>query len=360
MSSRPAQLACPVPAHHWPAAFAAAPAPGRARPPALRGRRPRAVALLCLAAGCWALYTPITSAALTRHTPMPLLLVGQVAVAAIVMWLVVALRGHRRVPHLRRVVLISALDPAGNTTLWAVALTSVQAAEGSLLATSECVLVAVLGVLILHERPAVASWAGLLVCLPGLWLLAGMPVSLALSAGVALSLASTTASALYCTAVAWMSRTTNTLMTTFTAWQYTFGLLWLLLAVAVIAPLREQATIAALGQLDPGAAALTVLGGLLLGTATLLYNIAVRSISITEAGIVLNLIPVGGAVIGVLWLGNTLTLAAIAGGAITFAGIVLYQAGPALIRLQRRTRGWADRAPLPFVLSARKDHSDDH
>ncbi|MEV4079829.1 DMT family transporter [Nonomuraea fuscirosea] len=286
--------------------------------------------LLVIAAACWATRTPVTAAALAERMPVLMLLLVHVAAATAVLWIVVAVRGYRPIPQLRAAVLLGALEPAGNGVLFALALTTVPAATGSLLLSTECMLVVVLGVVVLRERLGPAGWAGLLLCLPGVWLLSGTPTSLSLSVGVLLTFGATSVSAIYSTAIAWLGCNRGGDVLTYTAWQFTIGLLCLL---ALTAAQYGTTTAAALPG-SPATWTLALAGGSLLAVACLSYNLAVSHVAIAEAGIVLNLIPVLGAGLSVIWLGDRLSPQALLGAAITLAGIcVLHLRRPSSERL---------------------------
>ncbi|MEU4576135.1 DMT family transporter [Nonomuraea sp. NPDC023979] len=299
-----------------------------------RGGRPMASAALAGAAALWAAYTPVTSVAATSAVvtvPMPvtLLLPIQVAVAAAVLWLAVVLRGHRPPGPVRRLVLLGALEPAANCTLFALALTIVPAAAGSLLLSSESVLVALLGVLVLKERLGRAGWAAVLACLPGLWLLAGADTLVDLSPGALLVFAATAASALYATAAAWPPRTEHVRgmdALTMTTWQFTFGLAWVSLLPLGHLLTSSHTIISAVTHTSAGAWWAAIGGGLLLAAPCLLYNHAIRHVGIARAGVILNLIPVFGAAIAVIWLGDTLSGRHLLGATITLAGITILAA----------------------------------
>ncbi|MGV9383574.1 DMT family transporter [Nonomuraea sp. NPDC003707] len=280
--------------------------------------------LLVLVAVGWAAYTPVTAVALAQ-LPLTVVLLTEVVVAAALLWLVTALRGYRPVPALGRVALLGVLEPGANCVFFAGALTILPAAESSLLLSGESALVAALGVLVLGERLGRAGWAGLLVCIPGLWLLSGMPSPLHISLGVLLVLAATTASAIYSTAAAGLARTcardTLSAALSATAWQFTAGLACVA-ALALGHALASPRTLAAdLADAAPSAWAAAAVGGLLLALPCVLYNHVIRRMPIAEAGVILNLIPVIGAAIGVLWLGDTLTSHHLWGAAITVAGV---------------------------------------
>ncbi|MFI7643582.1 DMT family transporter [Nonomuraea sp. NPDC049400] len=307
-------------------------APSQTPAPQPLGHRPRSrrrpgphLALLG-AASAWAAYTPVTSLAITHHMPVAILLPIQVTVAAVLLWTVVVLRGYRRVLRLRRIALLAALEPTANVGCFALALTWLQAADGSLLLTSESVIVALLGVLVLHERLRPAAWIGLMLSLPGLWLLSGASTGLHLSPGVLAAFAATTASALYSTATAWVGRTSSPDVITFTAWQFGFGAIWVT-TIATGAIIIKPGTITVTAShLAPSTWIAAAAGGLLLAAPSLAYNYAIRHVPIAEAGITLNLIPVLGAAIGVIWLGDVLTVHALVGGAITLVAIFTIQA----------------------------------
>ncbi|MEU4229457.1 DMT family transporter [Nonomuraea sp. NPDC026600] len=108
-----------------------------------------------------------------------------------------------------------------------------------------------------------------------------------------------------------------------TAWQFTFGLLWLVAFAITQAQTGSDTIVTLVGSATPTSWPLALVGGLLLAASCLAFNHAVRHVPIAEAGIILNLIPVLGAAIGVIWLGNVLTVGAMLGGAVTIVGILI-------------------------------------
>ncbi|MFM1651997.1 DMT family transporter [Brevibacillus sp. B_LB10_24] len=70
----------------------------------------------------------------------------------------------------------------------------------------------------------------------------------------------------------------------------------------------------------------------------LLWNFSLRTVSASQAGITLNLIPVFTALIGIT-IGEQVTVAQILGGLLVFAGVTLTSVSPGLWRLRREKRG---------------------
>ncbi|MEV0151887.1 MULTISPECIES: DMT family transporter [unclassified Nonomuraea] len=293
--------------------------------PAVR-RRVGPWVCLVAAAACWATYTPVTSVALNARMPVSALLFVQVAAATAVLWSAVVLRGRGPVPNLGRIAMLGVLEPGANCTFFSLGLTVLPSAASSLLLSSESVLVAVLGVLVLGERLGRPGWAGLGAGVLGLWVLSGAQGTGGFSPGALLVIAATGASAIYCVTAARVMRDDRVDVIATTAWQYNVGLLCVG-ALAAGQLVADPGRLAAQVALIPAPVwATAAAGGLLLAVPSLLYNAAIRHIPIAAAGVVLNLIPVLGAAIGVLALGDRLAVHQVVGAAVTVAGIVLLTA----------------------------------
>ncbi|MEV4116851.1 DMT family transporter [Nonomuraea sp. NPDC049695] len=277
----------------------------------LRGR----IMLLLSAAG-WSLLPPASKSALgSGFAPLDLLAV-QLATATAVLGVVVWRRGARPVPPIRHTLMRALLEPIGNVGLFLLGLAHLTAAYGSLLLTCEGLLTAVLAVVVLHERLAPRAWAGLLAGVPGLWLLLGTPTSLSVSTGSMLVLAGVACSAAYATMTARAMRQAVDVITT-TAVQVALALAIsapLALALKALHPARDVPA--------PAAWIVAIASGLLLAGPTLLYNSALACVSVGESAVIYQLIPVFGAGLGVLLLGETVNAVQILGAVLTLTGVL--------------------------------------
>ncbi|WP_188196690.1 DMT family transporter [Nonomuraea sp. SYSU D8015] len=264
----------------------------------------------------WALLTPTSKFAMNSgFLPLSLLAV-QLATAAAALGAVVWHRGRQALPPLRHSLLRALLEPVGNVGLCWLGLAYLSAARSSLLYSVEGLLTAVLAAVVLRERLSAAAWCGLLAGVPGLWLLMGASTGLSMTAGSMLVLAGVTCSAIYGIVTARVMRRDVDAITT-SAVQMT-------LALVVVAPLALGGELFGSHSVpDLPAWGAAIGGGLLLAGPSLLYTAALAHVPVGESGLIYNAIPVIGAGLGVLLLGEALSLAQLVGGVLVLAGVLL-------------------------------------
>jgi drug/metabolite transporter (DMT)-like permease len=277
-------------------------------------RRPSGVALLSLAAASWALATVTTKVTLEELAPVDLLAV-EVGVGAVVAWLALAVRrGPRRVPTAsRRYALLGLAEPAVTFALFDIGIDRTGAADAAVLVAAQSIFAVALSWLVLHEQMTARVGTAVALGFAGVVVVgsdgAGHGASLV---GDVLVLASSAAAAGSAVGARWIGTAEGTDAVTVTAWQ--------LLAAATVSAAALGVTAVAghsmLGDAD-AAHLLAALATGLLGSAVpfLLYNIAIRDVSVSTAAVVLNLIPVFGAGLAVALLGNRLSLVQLVGGA---------------------------------------------
>ncbi|MBO3744873.1 DMT family transporter [Streptosporangiaceae bacterium NEAU-GS5] len=83
-----------------------------------------------------------------------------------------------------------------------------------------------------------------------------------------------------------------------------------------------------------------IAAGVLVALPSLLYLQAIVHISVGTAATILNLIPVLGMLISVAWLGDTLTVRQLIGGAVLVICTALVSLRPAVVPHRARPRTW--------------------
>jgi len=282
------------------------------------------------AAASWSAATVLTKVVLHQLAPLDLLGVELFSSAA-VMVLAVAVRGRPYLPRRRRTfVMLGALEPALSFALFDFGLARTGAADAALLVAAESLFGVLIARLVLGER--ISRPTALLL---GLGFTGSVLVGLG-EAGHATSLfgdvlvlgGSLTAAA-YGVGARRFSEGEDNLAATATQ---------LVAAALLSAPLVVLGAATGSSHLT-SANASHLIGGVAVGLTGgalpfLAFNFAIRNLAVAGAGLVLNLIPVVGAGLAVLVLGERLGPAELAGGAL----VVLAAAGAGLA---------AESAPAP-------------
>ena len=294
-----------------------------ARPKSTSAHR-RHVGALVLATMFWGCDSAATKYALHGFGPLTLLAV-QLVIASAVLWVVLTVRCHRRGSYAlaapRRVyAMLGALEPglAYGGLNYGLAWTS--AVAGSLISGLEASCTFALAVLVLREPftrrgllTAVVSGAGaVLVGLSGATGRAGL--------GDALVLAGVFAAATANLVAARQHADTDAMR--MTAWQFTFGLSFVLPLLALQWASGAEAVPVNVSWREWLAAGIG--GTVVLVIPFLLFNAVVTKVPATTSAVALNLYPVFGVVAAVLVLGEQLTALDVAGGALIVAGITAF------------------------------------
>jgi drug/metabolite transporter (DMT)-like permease len=297
-------------------------------------RRPSGIALLSLAAASWSLATVTTKVTLEQLAPVDLLAV-EVAVGASAVWLAVLVRpGPRHVPGgLWRFAVLGVVEPALTFALFDIGIDHTSAANAAVLVAAQSIIAVALASLVLREHMTARVGAAVAFGFAGVVVVGSDGTGHgATLLGDALVLASSVAAAAAAVGARRIGTAGHADAVTVTAWQ--------LLSAAIVAmpPLAVTALAghSMLGAGDPAHLLAAVATGLL-GSALpfLLYNLAIRDVSVSIAAVILNLIPVFGAGLAVLLLGNRLSALQLLGAAaIVLATLVV-------------DRGGAPGAPVP-------------
>jgi drug/metabolite transporter (DMT)-like permease len=221
----------------------------------------------------------------------------------------------------RRLVFLGAIGVGSYNTLLYAALQTTTATNGVLIPSFSPVLIAAVGYVFFAERIALRQWAGLVISLAGVLVIAGRGDFMALGrldvvTGDLLLLLAAVLWAVYTVCLRWRPAGLASIA---------FVTITIAVGVLLLFPLYllEMSTGRTL-TLSPGVAAglayVAVFPSLL---AYLFWNRGVAVLGANRAGIFINLVPVFGVALAVLVLGETLEPFHWAGAALVFAGLAL-------------------------------------
>jgi len=276
-------------------------------------RRPSGITLLSLAAVSWALATVTTKVTLEQLSPIDLLAV-EVSVGAGAVWLAITLRGGAaRAAHRWRSARLGLVEPALTFALFDIGIDRTGAADAAVLVAAQSIFTVALSWLVLRERTSARVGAAVALGFAGV-VVVGSDGSGhgATVLGDVLVLASSAAAAVAAVLARRIGTAGGSDAVTVTAWQ-------LLAAAIACTPVLGVAALAGRSMLGSADAAhlLAAIATGLLGSAVpfLLYNTAIRDLNVSVAAVILNLIPVFGAGLAIVLLGNSLSPVQFAGAA---------------------------------------------
>jgi drug/metabolite transporter (DMT)-like permease len=271
--------------------------------------------LLAGAALSWGVATITTKVALAQLVPTDLFAI-EVATATLVIWACLLVKGRVAWPRgWRAFALLGVLNPALSFVLFDLGLARTGAADGALLLASDAVISALLAWAALGERLTTIGWAALAAGSAGAALVtlqAGGHGSSLL--GDVLVLAASAAAAGYGVGARRFAAESGALAATGVQ---------LLAAMAIAIPVFAVAAAGGhthLKHVDAGhlfaAAATGVLGG---GLPFVLFNLAIRDVTVISAALVTNLVPLLGAALAIGLLGERLAGIQLVGGVLVVA-----------------------------------------
>jgi drug/metabolite transporter (DMT)-like permease len=271
-----------------------------------------------LAVVMWGLAPVATRAAVAHLAPLPLLVL-RLGVAAVLLlpWAVPVFRRLTPRPA-GRLVAAGALGLVGYNLPVTVGLQWLPAATAGLLLATEPVWVMLLGYLFLAEQAGARAWLGSAVALGGVLVLAGPAAltgagGLKALAGAGLVLAGTLAFGAYTIVLRPLSQAYGAVRATAAS-----------TVVGALPYLAFAGTLPRLAGLAPaewGELAFLALGSTVAGL--LLWNLAVLSAGSTRVSLLLYLEPVVSVLGAVIFLGERVTLAMLAGGLLILAGVAV-------------------------------------
>lgn len=242
---------------------------------------------------------------------------ARVAIGALILAPMAFARAHRAPPlPIRELLVLSFVGVAFYYVVFNLAMVYTSAVQGALVQSSIPAATALIAVLWFREQATLARWIGVALSVAGvLVVFSGSATEGARNAllGNVLMFASVLSWGLY-TSLA--KRVAHIDAIVVTACIMGIG-------AAMLAPMAAYEVLQqGWPQLSmKGWGGLVFLGVLASGVAYVMYNDALRHMDAGQAGAFTNLIPIVGVATGVLVLGETLTLRAIAGGVLVMIGV---------------------------------------
>lgn len=285
-------------------------------------RRATAILSLIFVMGIWGSAFSVTKAAIAEVPPVLIAFLRFALAAAILLPLTLIRRGSSpRMPK-RQWVRVAAMGLSGFTLFQAgsnIAQTYTTATQAAIIQSIIPVLTVILAALVLRERPTGRRVAGIALSLVGVFavVLAAAPSESARSPllGGAIMLGAVGMWAIY-TVIA--KRLAGADLLDVTAYSTAFGALFLL----------PMALVESGGQALPGISAggwlsIAYLGVMSSALANLLYNRSLAHLEANQAATFINLVPIVGVLVAVLFLGEPVIGWQLAGGAVTLLGVWL-------------------------------------
>ncbi|TXC97443.1 DMT family transporter [Streptomyces sp. ISID311] len=281
--------------------------------------RLRPYGALIAAAGSWGVATAVAKYAVDGIGAFTTLFI-EVGTAAAALWIAMLRVRPRRTVPLRHYLFLGLLEPVVAYGALDLGLQRTGAADAALLDGLQSAMVLVMGVVFIKEAVTRRSVAGVLVATVGAALLTGAHFTLSGSIGDALVLLGALGASASVIVVSRLAAEASALE--LTAYQFGFGFLFTIPMMAVVWGTGSEKVPDA-AQLPHVAAAMAIgLVGFALGY--LAYNYAVSHAAVGMAGMALNLIPLFGVVVAVLWLGEDLSTPKVIGGALILVGVFLF------------------------------------
>jgi drug/metabolite transporter (DMT)-like permease len=287
---------------------------------ASRGSHPGAM-LAMLAALCWGMATVMSKGALSGFPPLALLTI-QLAASVIVLWIALMLRGVS-LPGWRegwRFAWLGLLEPGLAYLFALIGLSATGAGSATLIGATESVMIAALAALLLKERITLLFGVLSAVAIGGLILAVGLKdMESDAFVGDAFILAGTAAAALYVVLSSRAASRHDPIL--IVACQHSLALLFSLPLVTVELASRDSAGVA---TISPSLWALAIASGVVQNALAFSFYLgAMRFISTSLAGAFLLLAPIVTLTGAGLFLGESVTLMQLAGGALTIGALAM-------------------------------------
>jgi O-acetylserine/cysteine efflux transporter len=277
------------------------------------------MAALAVAATSWGVATTGTKYALGGLDPLTLI-AFELLLAALVLWLIVAVRGFRRPSSLVRVALMGLCEPALAYVSQTLGLTRTTATDGALIQGLECVFVVILAALVLREPISRAVAVAIALATVGLAVLEGGGGLTGPGVGDALVLFGALCAAAYTILARRLAADDDPLSVT--AVQFTVAST-AALGPAVVAMGRGTETVPL--SVDWRFLVVAALVGIVgYGGSFVLYNTAIRAVHAAPAAVIINLIPAVGFVSAVALLGEPLTVFTVGGALLICASVAIF------------------------------------
>ncbi|MFF4738331.1 DMT family transporter [Streptomyces sp. NPDC001262] len=276
---------------------------------------------LTIASVLWGVWTTAEKYSLSGLPVMTVLGVSLAAATAL-LWAALLNKGHQRPDRaqLRLLAVLGLLEPMLGYAAISMGLVHIEATQGALLSGTESCFVVALAAIVGRRLPTVRGITGVLLATAGVALLSGAHATLGLTPGDLMVLLGSLAAA---TATIVAGRAVLDLdPLVVTAYQFAFGFLFTL-------PLLVWQWAAGSGGATAGAepghwiVVVFVCGGGL-AAAFLLFNHAITRVSVSAAGVVLNIIPLFGLLAATLLLGESVNRWQCFGAMLILGGIFLF------------------------------------
>jgi O-acetylserine/cysteine efflux transporter len=277
------------------------------------------LAALVVAATSWGVATTGTKYALGGLDPLTLI-AFELVLAALVLWLIVAVRGFRRPSSLGRVALMGLCEPALAYVSQTLGLTRTTATDGALIQGLECVFVVILAALVLREPISRAVAVAITLATAGLAVLEGGGGLAGPGVGDALVLFGALSAAVYTILARRLAADDDPLSVT--AVQFTVASAAALVPALVALGRGTETVPASVGWRFLVVAALVGIVGY--GGSFVLYNTAITAVQAAPAAVIINLIPAVGFVSAVALLGEPLTVFTLGGAFLICASVGIF------------------------------------
>jgi drug/metabolite transporter (DMT)-like permease len=277
--------------------------------------------LATLAAVCWGLATVMSKGALSSFPPV-LLLIVQLLGSGLFLWVIAGVRRVEARSILQAVELcwLGLLEPGAAYLLALSGMVDTLASGASLIGASEAIMIAALSAIIFRERLSVTfillsivAFGGLIVALG----IAEVGVRVGDWQGMALIFLGTLAAALYVVLSGRFLGDRDPMLVL--AFQQIVAFV---LAVSML-PLLGNRPVAIAAVTSKVWALALISGTLQYAISFWLYLVAMRQLRPSVAGSILNLIPVVGLAAAYLFLDEKLSMAQLAGAAVTVIALIL-------------------------------------
>ena len=284
--------------------------------------RASAILSLILVMCVWGSAFSVTKTAIAEVPPVLIAFLRFALAAAVMLPLALARRGPAQRMTKRQWATVAAMGICGFTLFQAganIAQTYTTATQAAIIQSIIPVLTAILAALVLRERPAGRGVAGIALSLAGVFavVLVAAPSASARSPllGGAIMVGAVGMWAIY-TVLA--KRLAGADMLRVTAYSTAFGALFLLPLALIESGGLALPAISWRGWLSIG-----YLGLVSSAIANLLYNRSLAHLEANQTATFINLVPIVGVVVAVLFLGEPLIVWQLAGGAVTLLGVWL-------------------------------------
>ncbi|MCX4539392.1 DMT family transporter [Streptomyces sp. NBC_01565] len=284
-------------------------------------RGQRGLLPLLIASVLWGVWTTGEKFGLAGMSVVTLLAVT-LASATALLWAIMLRQGYRRPTRqqLKLLALLGLFEPMLGYGAIGLGLAYINAADAALLDGTEAVFIVALAAFLNRRMPTGRAIAGVVLAAVGVGLLGGPRADLGLSLGSLLVLAGSLAAAIATMIAGRAVVDMDPLVVT--AYQFAFGLLF---TVPLLVWQWATGDSALTPSVHPGHwLVVIVVCGFGLGIAYLLYNRAITQVSVSAAGIVLNIIPVFGVAAAIIFLGEAITLWQFIGASLIIGGIFLF------------------------------------